>query len=86
MRTMKTLTLTDPETTSPDLVADNIDGLKALFPEAFTEGKVDFEVLKQLLGGAIDDLQEKYVLNSNLKEFGENRGQTGIQESFQYDT
>ena len=65
---------------------DNIDQLKALFPEACTEGKVDFEVLKQPLGGAIDDLEEKYVLNLNLKEFGDDRGQTGIQESFQYDT
>ena len=63
MRIMKTLTPTDPGTTSPDLVADNIDGLKALFPEACTEGKVDFEVLKQLLGGAIDDREEKYGLN-----------------------
>jgi hypothetical protein len=29
--------------------------LKALFPEAFTEGKIDFEVLKQLLGGTVDE-------------------------------
>lgn len=63
MRNMKTLAPADPGTTSPDLVADNIDGLKGLFPEAFTEGNVDFEVLKQLLGGAIDDREEKYGLN-----------------------
>ena len=53
----------DPETHSADIVAGNIDTLKALFPEAFTEGKVDFEVLKQLLGGAVDEREEKYGLN-----------------------
>ena len=60
---MKKLTAEDPETKSPDLVAENIEQLKALFPEAFTEGKVDFEVLKQLLGGAVDEREEKYGLN-----------------------
>src|SRR5882724_7645985 len=62
MRNMKKLIPADPETTSPDLVAGHIDQINALFPEAFTEGKVDFEVLKQLLGGAIDDREEKYGL------------------------
>jgi adenine-specific DNA-methyltransferase len=53
----------DPETKSADLVAANIDQLKLLFPEAFIEGKVDFEVSKQVLGGAIDERDEKYGLN-----------------------
>ncbi|MBI2858453.1 MAG: site-specific DNA-methyltransferase, partial [Chloroflexi bacterium] len=52
-----------PETQSRDLVAGNIDQLKALFPEVVTEGKVDFEVLKQLLGGVLDEREEKYGLN-----------------------
>ncbi len=60
---MQKLTDQDPETQSADLVADNLAQLKALFPEAFTEGKVDFEVLKQLLGGAVEDREEKYGLN-----------------------
>ncbi len=60
---MKKLTAQDPETRSPDLVAENIEQLKALFPEAFTEGKIDFEVLKQVLGGAVDEREEKYGLN-----------------------
>ena len=46
-----------------DLIAENIERLKELFPEAFTEGKVDFEVLKQLLGGTVDEREEKYGLN-----------------------
>jgi adenine-specific DNA-methyltransferase len=64
---MKKLTDQDPETKSPDLVAENIEQLKALFPEAFTEGKIDYEVLKQLLGGTVDEREEKYGLNWNGK-------------------
>jgi len=60
---MKKLTADDTETHSADIVAGNIEQLKALFPEAFTEGKVDFEVLKALLGGAVDEREEKYGLN-----------------------
>ena len=41
----------------------NLERLKALFPEAFAEGKVDFAVLRQLLGNAVDDSPEKYGLN-----------------------
>ena len=53
---------------SADCVAQNIDLLKALFPEAFPEGKVDFHVLKQLLGGAVDEEEEKYGLNWHGKK------------------
>ena len=60
---MKKLTTSDPEIHSADVVTENIEHLKTLFPEAFTEGKVDFEVLKQLLGGAVDEREEKYGLN-----------------------
>ncbi len=60
---MKKITANDPSTRSADVIAENIEHLKALFPEAFTEGKVDFDVLKQLLGGEIDEREEKYGLN-----------------------
>ena len=53
----------DPETRSPDIVADNLERLQALFPEAFSEGKVDLAVLRQLLGDAVDENEEKYGLN-----------------------
>lgn len=59
---MQKLTAADPETRSADPVADNLERLKALFPEAFTEGKIDFDVLRQLLGGAVDEREEKYGL------------------------
>ena len=53
----------DPETLTANIVQDNVEQLKSLFPEAVTEGKIDFEVLKQLLGGIVDDREEKYGLN-----------------------
>jgi adenine-specific DNA-methyltransferase len=63
MSDIKKITAADPESHSNDQVAQNLDQLKSVFPEAFTEGKVNFDVLKQLLGGAIDDREEKYGLN-----------------------
>ena len=61
--TMQKLTAGDAATQSADIVTSNIEQLQSLFPEAFTEGKVDFDVLKQLLGGAVDEREEKYGLN-----------------------
>lgn len=63
MPEIEKLTLNNPETQSADIVAGNVAALQALFPEAFIEGRVDFDVLKQVLGGAIDDREEKYGLN-----------------------
>ena len=60
---MKKIMANDPETCSTDIVAENIEQLKSLFPEVFTEGKIDFEVLKQLLGSVVDEREEKYGLN-----------------------
>ena len=60
---MKKITAQDPEAASADIVAENIDQLKALFPETVVEGKIDFEVLKQLLGGKVEEREEKYGLN-----------------------
>ena len=53
---------------SMDLTAENIAQLKKLFPEAVTEGKVDFEVLKALLGGEVETRQEYYKFTWNGKE------------------
>lgn len=46
--------------TSMDIVQDNMEKLKQIFPEVFTEGKIDFEVLKQLLGEKIENDKERY--------------------------
>ena len=52
---------------SMDIVADNISKLKELFPEAFTEGKVDFDALKEVLGNYIDGREERYSFTWNGK-------------------
>lgn len=60
---MQKLTVDDPETRSADVVAGNIERLRELFPEAFKEDGIDFEVLKQMLGGQVHEREEKYGLN-----------------------
>lgn len=59
----------DPKTDgqTKNIVAENIEKLKDLFPEAFTEGKVDFEVLKEIIGEFTDDREERYSFNWNGK-------------------
>jgi adenine-specific DNA-methyltransferase len=60
---MKKLDLRDPETESRDPIPENLERTKELFPEAWTEGKISFDVLKQLLGASVDESEEKYGLN-----------------------
>lgn len=65
---MEKLTAASPEAQSADLVAGNIEQLKALFPELITEGAngvaVNVDVLKALVGDAsVTDADEKYGLN-----------------------
>ena len=57
-----------PQAQSVDLVATNIEQLKALFPELITEGPngvaVNVDVLKTLVGDqTVTDAEEKYGLN-----------------------
>lgn len=65
---MRKIETNAPETKSPDVVAENVAQLKALFPELITEGKngvsVNVDVLKGLVGDATaTDAEEKYGLN-----------------------
>ena len=60
---MKRITVEDPESRSSDMVAANIRELARLFPDVVAEGKVDFEALRELLGDAVDDGDEKYGLS-----------------------
>ena len=50
---------------SLDIIQDQLEKLKQLFPEAITEGKIDWEKLQATLGkeSAIGGLNERYVLN-----------------------
>ena len=41
----------------------NIERMKALFPECVTDGKIDFDKLKVLLGEEVDSSNEKYSFN-----------------------
>src|SRR3989339_1357294 len=45
---------------SLDLTEENLIKLKSIFPEIFSEEKIDFEKLKILLGSEIEDSIEKY--------------------------
>ena len=45
---------------SKDIISDNVSKLKEIFPEVITEGKIDFECLKTILGEDIADSNEKY--------------------------
>ena len=57
---MKTRRVAPVEQTSADILTEQIERLKDLFPEAVTEGKVDFEKLKKTLGEIVDDRPERY--------------------------
>ena len=50
-----------------DIVAENLGKLKELFPEAFNEGKIDFDALKEVLGTFVDDRDERYSFTWNGK-------------------
>ena len=53
--------------TTLDIVANNISRLKELFPEAFTEGKIDFDALKEVLGAYVNGQDERYSFTWNGK-------------------
>jgi adenine-specific DNA-methyltransferase len=58
----------DDHATSGSIVAENVAALRALFPEAFGEGGIKFDVLKQLLGGPMDEGDERYGLSWHGKK------------------
>ncbi len=60
--------LTEQDGSSLDMVNENLEALKAIFPEAFSEDGINFEVLRQLLGDWIDEGEEKYGLNWHGKK------------------
>ena len=69
LRAITPVTADEAEAQSADLVAANVRAMKGLFPDAFSEGGVDFDILRQLLGDAVDDGEEKYGLNWSGKRF-----------------
>ncbi|MDX8388985.1 MAG: site-specific DNA-methyltransferase [Mariprofundaceae bacterium] len=58
---MDKLTLEDGS--SMDMVKENIDKLKEIFPDVFTEGKVNFDALQATLGEYLETGEERYSFN-----------------------
>lgn len=52
---------------SLNLEKDNVDRIKELFPEAVEEGKINFDMLRAMLGDEVDDSREKYQFTWNGK-------------------
>ncbi len=59
----------DPKTdgATPDIVEQNIEKMKPVFPDVFTEGKVDLDALRETLGDYADERQERYSFTWNGK-------------------
>ncbi len=68
----------DPKTdgTTMDIVEENIGKLKELFPDVFTEGKIDFDALKETLGEYLEKEQERYSFTWNGKSLSRRIAQT----------
>ena len=52
---------------SLNLEKNNIKKIKELFPEAVEEGKINFDMLRAMLGDEVDDSKEKYQFTWNGK-------------------
>ena len=57
--------------TSMDLIQENVKKLKEIFPEIFIEGRIDFDLLRQICCGGggqkLEDSKERYSLTWNGK-------------------
>lgn len=57
----------DTDGSSLNIVATNIDKLKTLFPDIFSEGKIDFDKLRESLGDTLETQEERYNFTWNGK-------------------
>ncbi|WP_348708407.1 site-specific DNA-methyltransferase [uncultured Pseudoalteromonas sp.] len=73
---MEQLSNQSAESKSLDIKGANIEQLKQLFPDVFSEGKIDFDALKAVLGEAIDDSGERYNFTWNGKNRARQIAQT----------
>lgn len=64
------------EPISKDILKENIEKIKNLFPEVFSEDKVDFERLKEVLGDFKEENEERYSFNWNGKAQAKRIAQT----------
>jgi len=79
---------------SENIVETNLEKLKALFPEIVTEGKIDFNALKESLGEELENTSQYYRMNWSDKNKAKREAQkptTGtlrpaIEESIDWDS
>ena len=60
---MEKIKMPKEEGKSADLIQQNLEQLKQVFPEVIKEGKVDFEALNDLLGNYVETAEERFCLN-----------------------
>ena len=60
---MEKIMMPQAESRSADLVNENLEQLKQIFPEVIKEGRVDLEALHDLLGSYADTEKERFGLN-----------------------
>jgi adenine-specific DNA-methyltransferase len=48
------------ETASPNILVEQTEQLKLIFPQAFSEGTIDFKKLRAALGNMVDTQPERY--------------------------
>lgn len=61
---------------SMDIVSENISKLREMFPDIFTEGKIDFKALEATLGEYVEREDERYNFNWNGKASARRIAQT----------
>lgn len=76
MNEMERITGNSPEAKSLDITQQNIEQLRQIFPDVFSENKIDFEALKAVLGAEVDDSEERYNFTWNGKTKARQLAQT----------
>ncbi|MDO9268904.1 MAG: site-specific DNA-methyltransferase [Methylobacter sp.] len=66
----------DTDGSSLNIVETNIDKLKTLFPDIFSEGKIDFDKLRETLGDRMETQEERYNFSWNGKTIARRIAQT----------
>lgn len=68
----------DPEVDggSLNVVAENLGKMRLLFPEVFAEERVDFDMLRDVLGDYVEDRQERYSFSWHGKSTARRIAQT----------
>ena len=66
----------DTDGSSLNIVESNIEQLKALFPDIVSEGKINFEKLREALGDAMETQEERYNFSWNGKALAKRIAQT----------